>query len=141
MNADKIPVLAADAVWYASDKLSVEGVAIPLKPVSQYPEDFAGLITGKAKLLGETVSPTYAVQNDPKNLVAGVKVNYNSSGLDLSLDYLYDMDQFYTPSIAVKSGVIPVSATSTAPAYVIDSVSLERKRIQRIGGDAKTIAR
>lgn len=118
VNADKIPVLAADAVWYASDKVSIEGVAIPLKPVSQYPEDFAGLI----KSQNSSISTEYASSNDPEDFVAGAKVNYNSSGVDLSLDYLYDMDQFYTPEISLAS----------------QSVLLERKRIHRFGGDAKT---
>lgn len=134
VNPDKIPVLAADAVWYASDKLSVEGVAIPLKPVSQYPEDFAGLIESKAKLLSQTVSPSYENSSEPKNLVAGAKVNYNSSGVDLSLDYLYDIDQFYTPEISTVATGLPAGY----PQYKMSTVMLERKRIHRFGGDAKT---
>jgi hypothetical protein len=121
-------------VWYASDKLSVEGVAIPLKPVSQYPEDFAGLITDKAKTLSPNLSPAYVSSTEPKDFVAGAKVNYNSSGVDLSLDYLYDMDQFYTPEISIAPTGYPLGN----PQYKISSVLLERKRIHRFGGDAKT---
>jgi len=44
-NADKIPVLAADANWYATDNLSVEAVFLPYKQASIYPVDFVGEIT------------------------------------------------------------------------------------------------
>ena len=138
VNADKIPVFAADAVWYASDKVSIEAVAIPLKPVSQYPEDFAEQVSAKAAAAGQYVSTSYVSTGEPKDFVAGAKINYNSSGVDLSLDYLYDMDQYYTPVISVKAGSVSDPVYGSLPAYVLDNVSLERKRIHRFGGDAKT---
>jgi hypothetical protein len=132
INPDKIPVLAGDAVWYPTDKVSIEGVFIPSKSASEYPEDFAGVV--RTSSLSQLMYPGAATVYDqtdtkPKDFVAGGKLNYNSAGLDLSLDYLYDQDQYYTPEITTKA---------TQSGYLIDSITLDRKRIHRIGGDAKT---
>ncbi len=137
-SPDKIPVLAADFVAYPSDSVSLEGVFIPVKGDSTYPMDFAGLVVanGAGQLSSSSVSYADTLA-DPDKFVAGAKFNYNSPRIDLSLDYLYDLDQFYTPDITVKAGYVPTQA-GNLPAYLLDSVTLERKRIHRFGGDAKT---
>lgn len=138
IDPDKIPVLAADATWYASDAVSLEGVFIPSKGASQYPLDFARIIASKSEGLIPSEKLSYADNGaDPANFVAGAKLNYKSSAFDLSLDYLYDIDQYFTPEF---SG-ITLDAAPTSPTYGLflpASVTLERKRVQRIGGDAKT---
>ena len=137
-NPDKIPVLAADLIAYPTDSVSVEGVFIPVKGDSIYPMDFADLVVGNSA--GQLISSSVSYDDsmaDPDRFVAGAKVNYNSPRLDLSFDYLYDIDQFYTPEIALRSGTVP-TPLGNLPAYLLDSVSLERKRIHRFGGDAKT---
>jgi hypothetical protein len=133
-NADKIPVLAADANWYATDNFSVEAVFLPYKQTSIYPVDFADEITSSqlteffVTSSGSKVDYS-SLAYDPGSAVAGGKLNYHSSSVDFSLSYLYDIDAFYTPEI---------TTTLTPKGYDISSISLDRRRIQRIGADAKT---
>jgi hypothetical protein len=163
VNPDKIPVLAWDAVWYPSEKLSMEGIVIPSKSTSQYPQDFATTLKGQlltgidsftvsdpATMAGYPVVSSYTVSDvtcaasgtKPKDFVVGTKINCNTSGLDLSFDYLYDMDQYYTPTITTAATTFPVTyggaTVSSSQYYKVSSIVLERKRIHRIGGDAKT---
>lgn len=165
VSPDKIPVLAADAVWYPTDSVSVEGVFIPSRQASQYPEDFANILrtknfTGIAsydidKITYAPIAPvatTYSVDSigydragsKPKDFVAGGKVNFNSALFDLSLDYLYDLDQYYTPKITTVAEPFNASVNGTVIAkpagtyYKVSSIVLEQKRVQRFGGDAKT---
>jgi hypothetical protein len=150
VNADKIPVLAADAVWYPTDSISVEGVFLPTAQNSIYPVDFAEMAdAGAAALtakwsaalvslyggLGYTGYSSCATalavpDNGPESAIAGGKLNYKSAAFDASLSYLYDRDPFYTPVVSVaKNGLgLPTAV----------SISLERERIHRFGLDAKT---
>jgi len=145
VNADKIPVLAADAVWYPSDAVSVEGVFVPTAQKSIYPVDFEGevmtgaapLASGLAAKLSYLYGTSIAVNNaaaydplelEPENAIAGGKINYRSSAFDASLSYLYDVDPLYTPSISFGLS----GTTDTA------SIVLKRERIHRFGLDAKT---
>lgn len=162
VNPDKIPVLAADIVWYPTNSVSVEGVILPSKQSSRYPEDFASLISSKslptvtkfvmtnpgthegtAEMASYGIDPTYGQKGSrPQDFVAGGKVNFTSADFDLSFDYLYDLDQYYTPVISTvekKYDVVFSGSTIGQKSFHnVDSVSLERKRIQRIGADAKT---
>ncbi len=150
VNADKVPVLAADAVWYPSDAVSVEGVFLPTAQKSLYPVDFEGMADAGARALTAQFSAALvsvyggmgytgysygsttivAPDNGPGNAIAGGKLNYKSSAFDASISYLYDLDPLYTPVLSVaKNGLgLPTSV----------SVSLERERIHRFGFDAKT---
>jgi hypothetical protein len=134
-NADKIPVLAADANWYATDNLSVEAVFLPYKQASIYPVDFAGELVSNLSSFGAYSSPSgsnvdySSLAYEPASAVAGGKLNYHSSAVDFSLSYLYDIDAFYTPEI---------TTALTSSGYDISSISLDRRRIQRFGADAKT---
>jgi hypothetical protein len=126
-NADKIPVLAADANWYATDNLSVEAVFLPYKQASIYPVDFKDELVSKLSCSNVNYS---SLAYDPGSAVAGGKLNYHSSAVDFSLSYLYDIDAFYTPEITTTAGMTSVAG--------ISSISLDRRRIQRFGADAKT---
>lgn len=112
----KLPALAADAVWYPSEQVSLEAVFVPSAGTSIYPTDYVQALTSQ----GLTAS---AKDNSSqlKNFVAGGKFNFRSTALDFSLSYLSDVDGFYTPSVADNF-----------------AVTLERKRIHRIGADMKT---
>jgi hypothetical protein len=133
VNADKIPVLSVDAVWYASDALSIEGLYIPYEQADIWPVDFAAQIasSGLSQLGASSANVNYdSLGYDPSSYVAGGKLSYRSDAFDASLSYLSDIDHFYTP-------VAQISNASTG-FYHISSIGLERKRIQRFGADAKT---
>ncbi len=157
VNADKVPVLAADAVWYPTDSLSLEAVFLPSAQNSLYPVDFKAEADRNAALIASQLSPRLsalysakygvpfavtasaapaaneALALAPNNSIAGGKLSLRSSAIDASLSYLYDIDPFYTPVFATS--VTPTAATSAA---VNTSVTLERERIHRLGIDAKT---
>jgi hypothetical protein len=152
VNADKIPVLAADAIWYPTDSISVEGVFAPTAQKSIYPVDFAEEIPaaafyGLSLSLPSTKVPVANAKSisvestlEPKDAIAGGKLSYRSSAIDCSASYLYDVDPLYTPIITTSREPIYVTGTSTATgAYFtrVASISLERERIHRFGLDAK----
>jgi hypothetical protein len=155
VNADKIPVLAADAVWYPTESISVEGVFEPSSQGSIYPVDFAAeipasLFYGQSLTMPKMTSAavvkaanvSYGVLAlEPKNAIAGGKLNYRSPAVDLSLSYLYDVDPYYTPAIATSVEPILVTGTTIPTGYYftrVSAISLERDRIHRFGLDAKT---
>ena len=151
VNADKIPALAADAIWYPTDSVSVEGVFEPAAQDSIYPVDFTGEADAGAGSLDASIASKYAalkaygyagygstvaasdIAFEPKNSILGAKVNYRSSSFDASLSYLYDIDPLYTPIVAVS---YTKYGSYTVPSGV--DISLERERIHRFGFDAKT---
>lgn len=149
VNADKIPVLALDAVWYPSDSISVEGVFEPSAQTSIYPVDFASeaaagassvstTIAQLAYLKGASLNVTDTISDSPVALtpgngIAGGKISYRSSVADVSLSYLYDVDPYFTP--VVSTIVTPTSLTS---ANVVSTITLERQRVHHFGLDAKT---
>jgi hypothetical protein len=158
VNADKVPVLAADAIWYPSDSVSIEGVFLPSAQNSIYPVDFKAEVDASAAKIAARLTPALtglyrlkygnpawavtatagaatddALALDPENAIAGGKLNYKSAAFDASLSYLYDFDPFYTPIFSTTATV-----TSATSATVATAVSLERERIHRIGLDAKT---
>jgi hypothetical protein len=156
----KIPSLAVDAIWYPTGSVSVEGIFIPSKGESRYRENFADMISARSVpgiagyelTTGTPMLAPYSVTDvsygfDPakqKNFAAGAKINYNSDRADFSLSYLYDVDQFYTPDIAMRAQPFDAYMSgadtgSVAGSYwKVDGIALERKRIHRFGADAKT---
>jgi hypothetical protein len=123
-GAEKIPVLSASLNWYSSENLSFETVFLPAPGQSVFPLDYQ-----KALLAYGFGSVSYRpVSFSPESCVAGAKINYRSQAIDLSLDYLYDYDQLYTPSVSIAGLPLPSNT----------SIALERKRIHRFGADAKT---
>lgn len=90
---------------------------------------------------------------DPKNFLAGGRVNFFTPYCDLSLSYLYDVDPFYTPEIEItkedlgqlyfakslQSGNPDTKyLTSDYHIYLADEISLERRRIHQFGFNFKT---
>jgi len=112
----KIPVLAIGASWYPGEEWSLDSVYVPLPLDSLFPEDYV------RSLRNEGINASLdEVEDKPENFVAGGKLNYRSPAMDFSVSYLYDFDRMYTPSVTDDFGV-----------------SLERKRVHRIGADMKT---
>lgn len=85
----KLPVFAADAVWYPSEAISLEAVAIPVAGTSLYPTDTADALRLPAGV---------------KGAVAGGKFNFRSAEFDASISYLYDFDSL--PSVTVDGGSV-----------------------------------
>jgi len=142
IDADKIPALSLSAVWYPADFVSIQGVYKPAAEESIYDQDFQGTTQkglnsyyGLVKLLtsGAVTQSGTATINEPANdtadFVAGGRAAFTLSGVDFSLSYLYDLDQFYSPVITMSN---------SSAGYYPSSVSLERRRIHRLGADFKT---
>ena len=135
MNADKIPILSSDIVWYPSNALSFEGVYVPFEQPDKWPVDPRSqlLAAVPAALLPFPDNVSYIpLDLKPGNLLAGFKANYHSATADFALSYLYDFDPFYTPRITV------IQPGGPGTPCAIGAVSLERRRIHRFGADAKT---
>jgi hypothetical protein len=78
--------------------------------------------------------------DDPSAFLAAGKLNFHGTVLDASLSYLYDIDPFYTPTITTAAYTVNETGMPLGPIgtfYRISSISLERKRIHRIGFDLK----
>jgi hypothetical protein len=122
LEGEKIPLLSASANWYPTEEISVETVFAPQAVNSVSPLDY------QASLNASGFTTTYASPgNKPWDFIGGGKVNYRSQAADFSFSYLYDRDPMYTPVIGNASFTPPLA-----------EVSLERKRVQRLGADAKT---
>ncbi len=126
LDPAKIPVLAADINWYPTDAISVEAVFVPFEQPDRWPRDSAQAVTASTGTSGAVTYDT--LDFAPDSLVAGGKINWRGAPGDFSVSYLYDIDPYYSPDI---SGVLYSLSPSAA-------ISLERARIHRLGGDAKT---
>ena len=178
-ETEKIPVFAATINYYPNDNWKLQGVYIPYKQSddifwnsSDYiPNEFFA----KYKIYDldfSTLQPKITFVEQEKNIiernpefslesaVAGGKINYFSSSIDLSLSYIYDFDPYYSPKITTEKyypGITPELQTKiyqSLPANDADNlvnhlnniqsthiakIELQRKRIHRIGASAKTI--
>lgn len=112
----------------------------------------SGLVTESKQIAGEkrvTVSdPTFT----PSSFLAGGRLRYMGSFFDLAASYVYDLDQYYTPEIEVTPYALIDENTSVDPllppeqlsvlpsqAYGLKEITLTRRRIHRIGMDAKAV--
>jgi hypothetical protein len=161
VDPDKIPVLSADLTWYPMDKLSVEGVFLPVAQSSAYPVDLVGAAEAGFEALASMYSAKYAASYaalgalgyagighqalgaedpalEPENSIGGGKLSYHSAALDASFSYLYDIDPLYTPVVAETENTYDLGALGSYTVPTGLSVSFERERIQRFGLDAKT---
>jgi hypothetical protein len=112
----KLPVLASSVTWYPSEQISVEAVYVPFTGTSLFPTDYV------ASLQSQGIQSSVAnLDGSVGNSIAGGRINYRTSSFEASVSYLYDLDAMYTPIVN--------------PDF---SVTLVRKRIQRLGADFKT---
>jgi hypothetical protein len=126
----KIPSFAGSVAWYPSDEWSLEGVIEPRFQASRFGVSWAGQIPDEAFAGGARSVAVDEPSNGAESFTGAFRARYFGSDLDVSASYLYGWDRFYTPEIGVSDH---------GGAYVIDSVTLERRRIHRFGLDAKCV--
>ncbi len=176
---DDIPILSASIRFYPNESFSFEGVFIPFEQSDKYFFDFEDEIP--SELFSEFRFTGYDLQTNrpvvgllsntsktnfdylkfsPKSSLLGIKANYFSTDLDLSLSYVYDIDPFYTPVLDFEEYTIGVDKSvetrlneeyspekaaeiinqlSNQKTYRVSKIDLTRRRIHRLGFDAKTI--
>ncbi|HEY3446117.1 MAG TPA: hypothetical protein VGK67_07105 [Myxococcales bacterium] len=124
MNAEKIPVLAADVTWYPVDSLSLQAVYVPVDQPYRFPVDYATEVQAAAGTLRPV---TYQdLKLGPGSFVAGGRIAYRGA-VDASLSYLYDWDQYY---------VAGVEGRLYSPRHDA-AITLKRARLHRVGADLK----
>ena len=129
-NGEKISVFGADVTWYATDKMSLQAIYIPIKKSDRYPHTdddvipaalFASPYFSSVTMNGANPDPTIGVKEYPQdvalhmpdktpaNSVGGGKWSLFLSKMDLSFSYLYDFDKYFTPglTLAQRSMVQP----------------------------------
>jgi hypothetical protein len=143
MEAEKLPALALSAACYPTESLSLQAVLKPVEEASRFPVDaeaslrsaagaylasFNALFSSSLEASVSRLDPDYS----PSSFVAGARAAFASSAVDLSLSYLYDWDRYYTPLVGLGAN---------AQGYFYPaSIRLEKKRLHRLGLDAKTVA-
>jgi hypothetical protein len=164
VDADKIPVLAADAVWYPADGFSVEGVFLPAAQSSIYPVDFGGMVGEGASELDAALTAAYSAKATAIAHAAGLpaflSVNYKVESGDPAYEELefkpgnsivgakanyhssaFDASLSYLYDIdPLYTPIVSVKSVKNSMVSYEDSVSieLERERIHRFGMDFKT---
>lgn len=157
IQAVYIPIEQADDIFWSYPE------AIPAALFSKYvisDFDFSNqtpvtTTISQEKQISE-INPEYRINSG----IYGGKLNFYSSKVDFSLSYIYDFDPYYTPQIAMEKyspGITNslenkinqtlnaeesaqlISYLSNISSYRVSQIDLERKRIHRIGGNAKTI--
>lgn len=155
-NAEKIPLLSLDATWYPTSELSIQGLLAPAEQADRWPLVWADklpdrLFAGKSFTLPDQVLEVPNARNvtekalefGPESVIAGGRINWRSSAVDLSASYLYDVDPYYTPRFDTAKEPVYLTGTQmpTGKEFVrVAGVTLERKRLHRFGLDAKTTA-
>jgi hypothetical protein len=167
VNADKIPVLAADAIWYPSDAFSVEGVFLPSSQSSEYPVNFEtaavsgvaqvsssveqqALATVYAKLAAQygtayatsyvnTLASSYSITSNPTDGTLNLDVKNFIAGAKLNY-HSAALDASVSYLYDIDPLYTPVFSVSYNAYSLPSSVtySLERERLHRFGLDAKT---
>lgn len=126
----KIPAFAGSAIWYPSDEWSLEGVIEPQYQPSRFGAKWADQIPDELFAGGTKTVTIEEPSTNPKSFTGAFRVRYFGTDLDVSASYLYGWDRFYTPEIGVSD---------LGGAYVVDSVTLGRRRLHRFGLDAKCV--
>jgi len=172
-DAEKLSIFAASAQIYFTDRLSLPALYVPFEEPDRFPVRvadklpqslfsrvrLASLAFGQNGLViaHEPVARASDVriddpEIDPSSFIAGARMKLNGPLFDLSASYLYDMDPYYTPRIALASYSpldaatqishnVPAAALAALPTDLrgLESITLRRGRIHRIGLDAKTV--
>ncbi|MBN1595153.1 hypothetical protein JW933_04425 [candidate division FCPU426 bacterium] len=119
---ETLPLLALSATYYPSNALALEVVYAPYEQATTFPFDLT------AQIPADLFSPAEIRQEEiPYSLesgVAGLRLSL-FSGLDLSVSYIYDFDEYDTPVVRY-----------TGPLQ--KSLVLLKERIHRFGLDMKT---
>ena len=120
-----MPSLLFRLAFYPAPWTAIETIFEPYKQEDLFPVDPV------SRIPQSLFSPSQvSVSNPPLSVsssVIGARVAFYTPGVDFSVSYLYDIDQYYTPIVSYTS---PLDK----------SLTLERLRIHRIGADARTTA-
>lgn len=122
----KMPALSVSVEQYISD-FSLELVYIPVKTASLFSFNFSDKIPG---ILVDQDNITFKEINDIEKFVLGGRLNYYGL-IDLSLSYIYNIDDFYVPKVDINPAY--------PPGYPLTGLVLENQRIHQIGFSGKTI--
>lgn len=123
LTPESIPAFMLRLVYFPAPSVGLETVFEPYKQADLFPVSAADRIPALLFSASEV-----SVSQPPvefSSAVLGGRMSFYTSAVDLSVSYLYDYDQYYTPVISYAG---PANKTLT----------LERMRIHRFGADAKT---
>ena len=123
----KMPALSVSAEQYFGD-FSLELVYIPVKTTSLFSFNFSDKIPGT---LVDQDNITFKEINEIEKFVLGGRLNYYGL-IDLSLSYIYNIDDFYIPAVSIN----PAYPGSGMP---LTELVLKNQRIHQIGLSGKTI--
>lgn len=176
---EQIPILASTINYYPNDSWKIQVVYVPYEQGDAYfwnyedaiPQEFFSKYVISDYDFNTQIPEITFIEQD-KNVftsnpdyslnsgVFGGKLDYYSSVIDLSLNYLYDITPFYTPSIRTETynpgitpelenkinQILPPADAANLINYLTSitsvralEIELLKKRIHRIGGSAKTI--
>lgn len=145
MEPERIPNLSTSVKLYLFNMISLEGIYIPLYTSNIYPlntvEVFKnniqeamrekGINVGALKLPQNNISAnvrTQVLDFDPSQFQVGAKTSFYLSIADISLIYIYDIDDFY--SIDERTDTLDILSQSFTTQY-----EFTQRRINRFGLD------
>ncbi len=156
VDADKMSVLSLVTSFEPVDQFKVEVVYVPFYQESAFPVDFKDNVP-QALFYGMSNDSTsdpfdipgtviHAKNIDEKNYkfdlsrpVIGAKLNFRVPKTEFSFGYIYDFDQYYTPTITMARDLFNIPLAGPYALYRIEKMTLERKRVHRINADFKTV--
>lgn len=125
LDIEKIPALSLSVEQYFND-FSIEMIYIPVKTASLFSFKIEDKIPTSVI---DSENITYKEINDIDKFVAGGRLNYYGI-VDLSLSYIYNLDDFFIPEFTVNP---------TAYGKPLSSLVLKNQRVQQIGLSGKTV--
>ncbi len=125
LTPESIPSFLLRLVYFPTPSIGIETVFEPVKQADLFPVSVTDRIP--AALFSASEVSVSQPPTELSSAVLGGRVSFYTDAADLSLSYLYDLDQYYTPVITYAG---PSNKTLT----------LERMRIHRFGADVKTTA-
>lgn len=173
-DAEKFPLFSLSTTLYPTSRITIQGVYAPYEQSDLFPLSAVGQIPAELfssiRFATIALSPTgvqtapriqqEAVSVDetqlpfkPESFIAGGRVQLLGSQLDISLSYLYDFDQYYSPRLTLEHYAFVNEQTSITPflpdsvrqlmaslgGWRLSDIELYRTRIHRIGMDVKKI--
>jgi hypothetical protein len=173
-DAEKLPLFSLSATLYPTSRVAIGGVYAPYEQSDLFPlsapeqipaELFSTIRFATIALSPSGVQPSTRIQQEsvsivqtqlpfePTSFIAGGRVQLFGSVFDMSVSYLYDFDQYYSPRLTLEhytfvndqttiSSLLPDSVRhqmASLGGWGLSDIELYRSRIQRIGVDAKKI--
>ncbi len=124
VEREKIPIFSARSGWSPFSSLLLEGVFVPLE------QDEEGLEFDMSRFSSDDfaiVSKKSSLEQNLGSAIGGGRITFSPAIGSLSLSYLADYDRFFTPHITY------INFSQKAI-----HITLDRKRVHRLGADLKT---